>query len=315
MQKTGSLNKYYCALALAQCGIGINVVINKLLITVMPMLMLLACRFCLSTLFLGLLLRLTHTPITAPSHPAGKATASDWLYLSLQGLAAGFLFNVLFVWGLNYTSATAAGAISCTLPAIIGLTALWLLNERLSSRKVMALGLAISGILVLNLDYFSAAMPSHQYALQGNLLVLCAMFPQASYSILGRKLAGRITPLGGAFIANLAGLACLVPSTLWVNGPHLPNNLPWVYYGLIVLGASCSLMFFWGWSWGLSRIGASVAAAFGGVMPLTTTCLAFFLLGEPLHMQDMLGILLVIASVLVGANIGFAKPKPVITAN
>jgi hypothetical protein len=32
-------------------------------------------------------------------------------------------------------------------------------------------------------------------------------------------------------------------------------------------------------------------------------------------MQDMLGILLVIASVLVGANIGFAKPKPVITAN
>ena len=97
MQKTGSLNKYYCALALAQCGIGINVVINKLLITVMPMLMLLACRFCLSTLFLGLLLRLTHTPITAPSHPAGKATASDWLYLSLQGLAAGFLFNVLFV--------------------------------------------------------------------------------------------------------------------------------------------------------------------------------------------------------------------------
>jgi drug/metabolite transporter (DMT)-like permease len=74
-------------------------------------------------------------------------------------------------------------------------------------------------------------------------------------------------------------------------------------------------MFFWGWSWGLSRICASVAAAFGGVMPLTTTCLAFFLLGEPLHMQDMLGILLVIASVLVGANIGFAKPKPVITAN
>src|SRR5688572_18766108 len=113
----------YCVLALAQLAISLNVVTGKFLLVTMPMFQLLATRFGLSTLLLSLLIWLTRTPLIDPQHPQRKLTTTDWLLAILAGVFAAFLFNLFFAWGLQRTTATAAGIVGSTLPAIIALSA------------------------------------------------------------------------------------------------------------------------------------------------------------------------------------------------
>jgi len=295
-----SLKLGYFTLTLAQVGISVNVVVSKYLVETMPMFFLLATRFCISTVVLGALLKLSHTALAEPTHPEGKLTSNDWLLGILQGIFAAFLFNLFFVWGLQYTTATAAGIVGSTLPAIIAISAVWLLKETLNLSTIMALILAMLGILVINFDHFEGAgNPNHSYF--GDLLVFLAMFPEAWYSILGRKLAGRMTPLGAAFISNLVGFITLLPCALFTGAFEL-NVYSLGEWGLLLVAATSSLIFFWAWGWGLSFIPASTAAVFGGIMPVTITLLAMIFLGESLRWYDTAGILFVFVSIIVGAG-------------
>jgi drug/metabolite transporter (DMT)-like permease len=290
----------YFVLTLAQLAISINVIVSKFLLTTMPMFMLLSYRFFLSTLLLGALLLISRTPLKAPQHPESKLTTSDWVFMILQGIFAAFLFNLFFVWGLQHTTATAAGIVGSTLPAMIAICAVWMLKEHLNSAKVISIALAMLGILVINLDYFDASN-TQEHSYFGDFLVLLAMLPEAWYSIIGRKLANRVTPLGAAFIANLVGFATLFPCAL-ITGTFEIRQFTPAEMGLLLAAGASALIFFWAWGWGLRFIPASTAAVFGGVMPVATTLFAVMLLEEQIHWYDSLGMLLVVLSIIIGTG-------------
>ncbi len=296
----GSIKIGYIVLALAQITLSVNVVVTKYLLDFMPMFWLLSCRFFMSSVLLFSVLKATSTPFTEALHPDGKLSKADWLYAVLQGIFAAFLFNLFFVWGLESTTATAAGIISSALPAITALSAVWLLKEKLNSPKIMGLILAILGILIINVDHIDAAdSTTHTYF--GDLLVLVAMFPEAWYSIVSRKVAGRMTPLAAAFIANLVGFVTLLPCALY-SGPFDFEFCSSFEFGMLFLGALSSLIFFWAWGWGLTFITASTAAIFGGLLPVAISVLAIFFLGESLHWYDIVGIMFVISSIIVATG-------------
>lgn len=299
----------YAALSVAQIALSANVVTSKFLISTLPSSLFLAIRFGMSSVLLGGLLLLTHTPIKDPQHV--KLSAHDWFLGILQGLFAAFLFNVFFIWGLQYTTATASSIIGSTLPAIIAISAIFFLGERLSSNKILALLLAMLGILVINLDHWEPHSTSH-HSYFGDTLVLISMLPEAWYSIVIRKLVRRITPLGAAFLANMVGLIGFILCSLPLLSSFNFSSLSLTQWGLILFSAITSVLFFWGWGWGLTLISASTAGLFGGIMPLATTFLAILFLGEMLHWYDMLGMLLVIFSILIGT--GFLKRRRYVTA-
>jgi len=61
-------------------------------------------------------------------------------------------------------------------------------------------------------------------------------------------------------------------------------------------------MFFLLWYRGLTKINANTAALFTGVMPVSTTILAFVFLKEPIHTSAIIGMLLIIAAIFVGCK-------------
>ena len=137
-----------------------------------------------------------------------------------------------------------------TLPAIIALSAIWLLKERLSIAKIFAIALAMIGIMVINLDNFEAVgNPNHSYF--GDFLVFLAMIPEAWYSIISRKLAGRITPLGAALIANAVGFLCLLPCAVFTGSLDF-SAYSWFEAVLVLIAGLSSLFFFWAWGWGIN---------------------------------------------------------------
>lgn len=296
-----SLGIAYTVLILAQAILAINVIASKHLVGYLPMFFVLAGRFTISTVLLAIIVFASRTPLCDPAHPKGKLTTTDWLLAILQGLFAGFLFNLFFAWGLQYTTATAAGIISSTLPVITAVSAIWFLKERLTLGVISALFLAMLGVAIINFNHLENA--SFTQTNLGDLLIFIAMFPEAWFTIISRKLRNRITPLGSALIANSVSMVTLIPCAL-VSGFDFAQvaSFDWM---LITLAGTCSLLFFWGWAWGLSFISASKAGITGGMMPVMVTLFANLFLGEILHWYDSTGMMLVILSIVIGS-----VPKP-----
>jgi drug/metabolite transporter (DMT)-like permease len=291
----------YCLLALSQAVIAVNVIIGKIVLERMPTFLFIGSRFLISSVFLTLLMLLLKHRVTSTTHPQGYLQTKDWGYLIAQAATGGFLFNYFFFYGLEFTTATSAGIISSTLPAAIAICAYFFLNEKLSQRKLFSIGLAMLGILVINLDN-SLNVEGETGSVFGDFLILLAMVPEALYSIFNKYIGHRVTPLGSATVVNWLIFLMMLPlaSLALIDTDLTQYSLS--LWGLTALGGFTTAFFYWGWSKALLVIPATTAAVFGGVLPIVTSILAYFILDEHFGWCDIGGMVLVIASILIASS-------------
>jgi drug/metabolite transporter (DMT)-like permease len=152
-------------------------------------------------------------PWTRPTRDEPPLTRSEHLQLFLMSFFGNFLFSIAMLNGVARTTASAAGVILSTLPAVVALLSWLLLRERLGGRALAAIALAVAGIALLSLtrpdDGARAA------SLAGNALMLAAVFCEASYVIFARRLAQRRAPLRVSALINLWGLVLILVMIGW----------------------------------------------------------------------------------------------------
>lgn len=297
-----SMGAAYVCLALAQAAIAVNVVVGKFVIEQeMPIFMFLGVRFLLSSILLTIMLPISKTGLIAPTHPTGKLDKKDWGYLLGQAVTGGFLFNYLFFWGIESTTATSAGIISSTLPAFLAISAYVFLGEKFTIHKIIGIILAILGIVVISLDN-GTDPDAITGSFWGDFLVLLAIFPEALYSIFNKYISNRVTPLGSACVVNWLIFFMILPMSVSNSQSVSLSEYPLHYWGLIALGSLCGAFFYWAWGQGLQKIAASTAAIFGGVLPVATSILGYWYLGERFGWYDLGGMLLVFASIYIGVE-------------
>ena len=119
-------------------------------------------------------------------------------------------FTALMFEGLKRTSASDAGIITATLPAVVAQLGLAVMRERLRLPQAAAIGLALGGLLLVAVRAERGAT-----SLLGNFLIVGAVACEASFVILGKRLAPPYRPLRLALGANLVGLAGAVPLALF----------------------------------------------------------------------------------------------------
>lgn len=291
----------YSLLASAQAGVAINVVIGKYLIdNEMPMFLFLGVRFLVSSVCLSILM-LFRPRIASLAHPTGKLHAIDWGFLLAQAFTGGFLFNYFFYWGIEFTTATSAGIISSSLPALLALFAYWFLGEALHFQKILAIVFAMLGIIVISLN--NTDPRGEGGSSFGDLLIFLAMIPEALYSIFSKFIGHRMTPLGSATITNWLIFLMMLPFTILSLQDFNIVSFTWFNWGLIFLGGLSSAVFYWAWPKGLLVISASRAAIFTGLLPISTAFLSWYFLFEPFGAFDAVGMALVLISLVIGTRV------------
>jgi drug/metabolite transporter (DMT)-like permease len=134
------MNRYgaYAVLTLSMALVGSYVALSKPLLVVFPVLVLALLRFGIAAVVM-----LPWTPRARGEAPLSR---SEHLQLFLMSFFGNFLFSLAMLNGIARTTATAAGVILATLPAVVALLSWLLLRERLSSRALLAVLLAVVGI-------------------------------------------------------------------------------------------------------------------------------------------------------------------------
>lgn len=285
----------YLLLTASMALVGSYVALSKPLLAVFPVLVLALLRFAIAAVAM--------IPWTRPARDEPPLTRSEHLQLFLMSFFGNFLFSIAMLNGVARTTASAAGVILSTLPAVVALLSWLLLRERLGGRAVLAIALAVAGIALLSL--VRADDGGRASALLGNLLMLAAVGCEASYVIFARRLAQRRAPLRVSALINLWGLALIAPWGLWQLA-QAPIDFAAVGVGawllLVFYALAASLFAVWLWMAGMRDVPASTAGVFTVALPISATLVGALLLGEPFSLLHLVALLLAAAGVLLIAT-------------
>ena len=293
--------KAYLFLSIAQFSVAVNVVCGKILVEALPTMSYVAARFLFGVFFLSIIMLISRSGIYSDSQkePMNKG---DFQNIFLQALTAGFLFNLFFYWGLDYTTATSAGIISSCLPGIIAIMAVFLLKEKLNKQKIVALILSMLGILCLSMDN-SLASDTPRGSWLGDGLIFLSLIPEAIYSILNKRSSHKINTLATALIVNLIAFIMVTPLAYSeISRINFDLFFTVQVMAYLAITGACSAMFFWFWPQGLKTVEASDAAIFGGILPIACSLLAVTMLNESFKINEGMGLTMVLLSIYTSGS-------------
>lgn len=264
----------YSSLAGSMALVGSYVGLSKLLIAVFPVLLLAWLRFGIAAVAMA------HWVKRSP----GEALLSRhdrWL-LFWESFLGNFLFSICMLYGVALTSALAAGVVMAAIPAAVAILSRIFLGERIRPRIGIAIGLAVGGIGLLALARAGPAEASGPEANPlGYLLLLGAVICEASYVVIGKRLAGNVSPRRISALINLWGLLLVTPFGLWqavgfdFGAVRLSTWVLLVFYAL-----AASMVTVWLWMRGLREVPAPQAGVFTVFLPVSAAAVGVAVLGE-----------------------------------
>jgi len=225
--------------------------------------------------------------------------AAVYLLLGIVGITA---FNLLFFFALQSTSANSAALIMAINPLLTVLLAATFLGEKPTARHLLALPVALLGVLVVISHGDMGRLLSLGFS-RGDLLMLAATLSWAMYNVLTR----RFMPQGSA-IANTSWIMAVGATLLMVfalgsdSHIHTLGIKATLAMAIMVVGGTVLAYLFWGI--GIARLGAARTAIFINLVPVFAMLVSAFIGTMPSAPQLVGGLL-----VLGGVSISMLPPR------
>jgi drug/metabolite transporter (DMT)-like permease len=261
----------YLCLAGSMALVGSYVGLSKVLVVVFPVFLLAFLRFGIAAVAMA-----GWTKRGAAEPPLN---AHDRRLLFLESFFGNFLFSICMLFGVSMSSALAAGVIMAGIPAAVALLSRLFLQERIAVRTLLAMFCAVGGIALVS--FAKSAAPASEGSWLGNLLLVGAVICEASYVVIGKRLAGTIGPKRISALINLWGLALVAPFGLWQAMSFDFGTVAigsWWLLGFYSIAASVVTV--WLWMTGLRHVPASQAGIYTVLLPISAAAIGVLFLGE-----------------------------------
>lgn len=284
----------FLCLAGSMALVGSYVGLSKILVLVFPVFLLAFLRFGIAAIVMvGWVKR-------APDE--ARLSLHDRKLLFLESFFGNFLFSIFMLFGVSMSSALAAGVIMAGIPAAVALLSRVFLRERIPVRTMLAIACAVGGIALVSFTKYPdgilpAANPSSPL---GNLLLVAAVLCEASYVVIGKKLAANVSPKRISALINLWGLALVMPFGVWQAlrfdfGTVATGS--WWLLGFYSIAAS--MVTVWLWMTGLKHVPASKAGIFTVLLPVSAAAVGVLFLGERFSAAQAAAFALALAGVVL----------------
>ncbi|MDP3248391.1 MAG: DMT family transporter, partial [Polaromonas sp.] len=143
----------------------------------------------------------------------------------------------------------------------------------------------------------------------GNLLLLGAVFCEAAYAVIGKKLTGALGPKRITALINLWGFALVTPMGLWMAWDFdFAAVAPGSWLLLLFYALAASIWTVWLWMTGLKSVPASRAGVFTVMLPISATLVGVFVLGEAMGGAQLAAFVLALAGVVLATVPERARP-------
>ena len=221
----------------------------------------------------------------------------DWLEIGIIGGVGIVAFTFFLLTGMQRVNGVVGSVVMSLSPAAMAIAAVVFMPDHMGWRKILAVTLAVAGVLVINVSGKSIESSGWNLVF-GSLLVFGAVGSQTLYSLLGKRVMQDLRP------------STVLPLIVWVAtllfaGPGLyqaitfdftePTLNHWL--GIVVWGMGPLALGTLVWFHGLQQVRPSTASGYMSAMPATALILSYVWLGDSFHPIHLLGFALVFVSI------------------
>ncbi len=216
-----------------------------------------------------------------------------------------FLYFLGESFGLTYVSATVGSVLISTIPVVATIGAWIFLKERLKLINYAGIVMSFIGILVFIIDRNG----SLSYNTKGLALMMLAVFSASGYNLTLSRLVGNYGPVFIVNVQNTIGAVLFLPVFLIFEAGHL-GETTLTYSDFIpvielAVFASCGAFILFAFS--VRNLGITKANVFTNFIPIFTAVISFVILGDRLTIQNIAGMMVVIAGLIMSQMNGRRK--------
>jgi drug/metabolite transporter (DMT)-like permease len=208
-------------------------------------------------------------------------------------------------FGLTYVSATVCSVLISTIPVFATIGAWLIFKEKLKFINYAGIITSFIGVLVFILNHDG----SISLNIRGLALLTLAVLSAVGYNLTLSRLVGTYSPVYIVNVQNLIGAVLFLPLFLIFDFKHFIST-PFtfnMFRPIIELSifASCGAFILFAWS--VRNIGITRANVFSNCIPVFTALFSFILMGEMLTVQNLTGMVIVIAGLFMSQMNGREK--------
>jgi len=281
---------FLCGLGAASIWGGMYVV-SKVVLEVIPPFSLLTIRLVMGALVLGIIILLRKKK----EFTWGQFRASLLVGFVGYGISLGFQFV-----GTKLSTASNGSLVTSATPAFVLLFAPFLLNEKPTLRRVIALIASTLGVVAV-IDPRTANFASSLF--MGNLSLLAAALTWALYSVLVRKVSANIDLLASSTVMLLAGIpSSILFSIFEIKTQGIGEITVGIIGGLLFLGIISTALAMFLWNYAFAVLPAASASLTFFAQPVVGTLLGWFFLSEKITPLFLVGGVLIGIGIVISAK-------------
>jgi drug/metabolite transporter (DMT)-like permease len=204
---------------------------------------------------------------------------------------------MVFIFGIDRTTASNSAIIIASSPILIALLSLWMKHEKLHVASWIGIAISFAGLYFVVSSRYGAIRLTEQ-GFVGDILIFFGNISWAFFTVLSKPFLTRVSPLKLSAWTMSLGTVLYVPFCLrdLLNTAYTQISLEaWLillYSGLFSLGI-CYVI----WYSSVRRVGNSRTSVYDNILPVFTVVFAYFLLGERLSTVQALGALVIFMGV------------------
>ena len=231
-----------------------------------------------------------------------KEIKKNFLVLVIMGFTSISVFNSVVYYSLNYTQVLNGVLMISTIPVFIIFFSGLLKTESIRIYQIIGVIISLLGVISIITKLDLSLLLSLKLN-KGDLWMLVAMISWTTYSLLLGKKKVKLEPFIFLQTIIIIGLLFLFPMYLaeFLVGKKINFNFPVLMtIGYVVFFAGIGAYTFWNAA--IKLIGPSRSGVFLHLMPIFSSLMAVFLLGEQFSFHHIVGTLLIISGILLSSK-------------
>ncbi len=221
----------------------------------------------------------------------------DIFRLIVLGIIGNTIYQLLFIQGINLTTASSTAIIMAMTPVSVALLSFLLKHERIHWAAWGGILLSFVGFYLVITEQPGKFLFSWEN-LKGDMMIFLGNIVWAVYTVFSKPFLGRISPLKWSSLSLAVGALLYLPFCMPAFSSQDFERVSFrswailAYSGIFALAVSYVV-----WYVSVKRVGNSKTAIYGNITPIFTVIFAFALIGERISLWQGVGALILLTGV------------------
>jgi drug/metabolite transporter (DMT)-like permease len=222
--------------------------------------------------------------------------------LVVLGIIGNTVYQLLFIHGINLTTASNTSIIMAMTPASVALLSSLFKHEKIHWVAWLGIALSFVGFYLVITKQPGTFVFSWEN-LKGDILIFGGNLAWAVYTVFSKPLLGRITPLKWSSLTLAVGTVFYLPFCFPAFSRQDFGQISFKAWALLAFSGIFALAFSYvAWYSSVKRVGNSKTVIYGNIVPIFTVIFAYIVIAERIGLWQAVGALIILIGVYLSRS-------------